>query len=113
MDLTNIGNVETDAKYQIDQLYNSPEFLHIVHSIKNAGISNSNMNKLIDIFSINKDKFPDVYDIEYIVPQQIKTNKKKRINKKWAKKYGYKMIKRTSKGWELITNTDGIFKFQK
>ena len=45
--------------------------------------------------------------------KQNKTHKKKRINKKWAKRYGYKQIVVNSKGWKIKNNTDGSFKFVK
>ena len=40
-------------------------------------------------------------------------HKKKRINKKWRKKYGYRFSLRMIKGWKMEINTDGSVKFIK
>lgn len=53
------------------------------------------------------------YDIKYKKVVQARKHKKKRINKKWLKRYGYKMIHVTSKGWKLIVNSDGLLEFVK
>lgn len=47
-------------------------------------------------------------------PIQKRRHKKKRINKKWAKKYGYKMIPVVMKGWKIETSCeDNTFTFVK
>ena len=45
--------------------------------------------------------------------EQKRKHKKKRINKKWAKRYGYKCVTKTTKGWKLKTYKDGSFEFVK
>ena len=44
---------------------------------------------------------------------QARTHKKKRINKKWLKRYGYKQITVKSKGWKVKTDTNGNVEFIK
>lgn len=77
----------------------------------------------IDINNVDADNFlatlgfdiankPDDYDITIQKPIQIRTHKKKRINKKWAKRYGYVLVNIESKGWK-ITNKDDNFEFVK
>lgn len=44
---------------------------------------------------------------------QTRTHKKKRINKKWAKRYGYKRIAIIMQGWHVKMDTDGIIEFMK
>ena len=56
---------------------------------------------------------PKSYDIVYPKVVQARKHKKKRINKKWLKRYGYKTIHVTSKGWKLKTYADGSFEFVK
>lgn len=51
------------------------------------------------------------YDIKYKKVVQARKHKKKRINKKWLKRYGHRIITVTSKGWELTTNADGYLEF--
>lgn len=69
-----------------------------------------NMDALLGIDKATK---PDVYDIKYIKIVPCRTHKKKRINKKWEKRYGYRQINVTSKGWMLKTYEDGTFEFKK
>lgn len=56
---------------------------------------------------------PEKYDIQIQVPVQRRRHKKKRINKKWAKRYGYTMKTITTKGWKIHTDTDGNVEFIK
>lgn len=46
------------------------------------------------------------YDVEWVEIVQVRKHKKKRINKKWLKKYGVKQITRTSKGWKITNYAD-------
>lgn len=65
------------------------------------------------IFGIDTGKMPDAYTIQYIKSVQARKHKKKRINKKWLKRYGYKQMIVESKGWKLKSDTDGNVKFVK
>lgn len=56
---------------------------------------------------------PDSYDIQYVKIIQARKHKKKRINKKWLKRYGYKKVIVNSKGWDVKTHTDGTVEFVK
>ena len=42
---------------------------------------------------------------------QVKTHKKKRINKKWAKRYGYKTIYETKKAKVMDVTIDNVVEF--
>lgn len=55
----------------------------------------------------------DKYNITLPVFVQKRNHKKKRINKKWAKRYGYKCATKIIKGWKLKQYTDGSFEFVK
>lgn len=48
-------------------------------------------------------KKSDIFDLQYTAMVQARRHRKKRINKKWLKRYGYKPIKITSKGWRIDT----------
>lgn len=56
---------------------------------------------------------PEAYDIEMQIPVQRRKHKKKRINKKWAKRYGYVMKSIFTKGWKIHTETNGNTEFIK
>lgn len=43
------------------------------------------------ILGLDVAQMPDSYDIQYIKIIQTRKHKKKRINKKWLKRYGYKI----------------------
>lgn len=59
-------------------------------------------------------EFPEMFDIEYPKIVQTRKHRKKRINKKWLKKYGYKQIMVRSKGWKIRTYADdGTWEFVK
>lgn len=87
---------------------------HIGKSITNPmslTIECDNINN--DILSKLTGKVPDKYDIALDVLVQRRKHKKKRINKKWAKRYGFKCVTKTTKGWKLKTYRDGSFEFIK
>ena len=50
-------------------------------------------------------------DAEIPTVVQAKTHKKRRINKKWAKKYGYKTIYETKKAKVMDVTIDNVVEF--
>lgn len=71
-------------------------------------------NKQIEMLTSTVDVIKDVnkYHIELdavVGQKQVRTNKRKRINKKWLKKYGYKNICKTKKftGYTSSDNNGG------
>ena len=73
-------------------------------------IDTNELHKLLDIDISN---IPDTYDIQFIKFVQARKHKKKRINKKWLKRYGYKQMIVEIKGWKMRTDTDGNVEFIK
>ena len=65
------------------------------------------------ILGVDIAQMPDSYNILYIKIVQVRKHKKKRINKKWLKRYGYKKVIVNSKGWDVKTYTDGTVEFVK
>lgn len=53
------------------------------------------------------------YDIPVTEFVQTRKHKKKRINKKWLKKYGVKSTCKMEKGWIIKHNADGTSEFIK
>lgn len=64
-------------------------------------------NELHEVLGIDTSNMPDAYDIQFIKFVQACKHKKRRINKKWLKRYGYKQITVDSKGWKVKIDTDG------
>ena len=53
------------------------------------------------------------WEIVYVKIVQARKHRKKRINKKWLKRYGYKQQLVKSKGWKVTYHTDGTFELIK
>ena len=54
---------------------------------------------------------PPTYDIEYEVVKQVRRHRKKRINKKWLKRYGTISERRRLEGYQMIEYPDGSVGF--
>lgn len=70
-------------------------------------------DKLYKVLGIDEASMPDKYDIPVLKVVQCRRHKKKRINKKWKKKYGYKQTHVTMKGWKMHSNCNGEVEFIK
>ena len=88
--------------------YKNEEYTMSVGFDKEIGI-----NELHKVLGIDTSNMPDAYDIQFIKFVQARKHKKRRINKKWLKKYGYKQITVESKGWKVKADTDGNIEFIK
>ena len=69
--------------------------------------------KFYKMIGYDLSKLPDRYDIQFQKFVQARRHKKRRINKKWLKRYGYKIITVDAKGWKVKMNTDGTVEFIK
>lgn len=56
---------------------------------------------------------PNSYTIAYTEYVQTRKHKKRRINKKWLKRYGLKPVQVESDGWKMRTCEDGSFELVK
>lgn len=65
------------------------------------------------VLGIDTSNMPDAYDIQFVKFVQARKHKKRRINKKWLKRYGYKQFTVNSKGWKVKADTDGNVEFIK
>lgn len=68
---------------------------------------------LYKMLGVDRAIFPDMYDVEFVQYVQKRKHKKKRINKKWLKKYGYKTVIKKAKGWHMNVDIDGNVEFVK
>lgn len=72
-----------------------------------------NTEELYKVLGVDTSNMPDEYDIQYVKIVQVRKHKKRRINKKWAKRHGYKQVVVDSKGWKIKNNTDGSIELVK
>lgn len=106
-DLT-ITNRETNNFYHTDDfnLNITPESFELNFSVE------YDTSELLKVLGLDKANQLDVYDVVIQKSIQIRKHKKKRINKKWAKQYGYDMVNVISEGWVAKSVEDG-FEFVK
>ena len=70
-----------------------------------------NKDILLDLLGVSKE--PPKYRVEFPIGKvQRRKHKKRRINKKWAKKYGYKDIMVSGELNQIATNDNGESKFE-
>lgn len=92
-----IGNVENIKRGEITMSLTDP-------------IENENLFKALGVDTSN---VPDKCNIYLTKLIQRRKHKKKRINKKWLKKYGYKLSVDCKYGWRTKSNKEGTFEFVK
>lgn len=68
---------------------------------------------LFKVLGVDISKTPDAYKIQVTKPVQRRKHKKKRINKKWLKKYGYKILVDFRDGWHIKSYADEHYEFVK
>lgn len=64
-----------------------------------------------EILGIDESHLPDAHAVQSQILVQCRKHKKRRINKKWLKKYGCKWKTVTIRGWHIKSNTDGTIEF--
>lgn len=111
MELSNLDNVYLDSS-EVEKVTQFGNWMR-----QNASITmeftteeTADINKILGLDIV---QMPDSYDIQYVKIVQARKHKKKRINKKWLKRYGYKKVIVNSKGWNIKTHTDGTVEFVK
>ena len=117
----NVKNVNMQSEQNVDYAYDAAGHKTVCF----AGKKNKTLtidfdrpideNELYKIFGVDLSGIPDKYDIQIIKYIPIRRHKKKRINKKWNKKYGikYRLVQAVTKGWGFKIYQDGTFEFVK
>ena len=116
--IEDIKSVNIDAKYKTDY---AKKDAHKVLSYKHDPTYEMTFNsdepidteEFYKVLGIDIANMPDAYDIQFVKFVQARKHKKRRINKKWLKRYGYKQMIVDSKGWKMKTDTDGNVEFMK
>lgn len=73
----------------------------------------TNKEDLFEVLEVDTSNVPDAYSILLTKPIQRRRHKKKRINKKWLKKYGYKLLVDYKDNWRIKPYIDGVYEFVK
>ena len=110
----NLNTGKELLSFPLDYVEDDLATKHIGKSITNPmslTIECGNTNN--DVLTKLTGKIPEKFDVAYDVLVQRRKHKKKRINKKCAKRYGYKCVTKTTKGWKLKTYKDCSFEFVK
>lgn len=76
-------------------------------------VNNIEVEKIDETLGIDLCTMPDAYTIQVLRIRHKRHHKKKRINKKWLKKYGYCSTYSEVKGWKMQTYVDGRVEFIK
>lgn len=95
-----------DATIEVDTFSPNPdeivslESIYKTHEVANFTCENAmiNVNLLAKLFTQEKS---NTFDIQYTIMVQARKHKKKRINKKWLKRYGYKQQQMIANDWKL------------
>ena len=99
--------VESETEYQRDE-HSKVSRLSNNHTYELTFNTDKPIEKedFYKILGMDITNLPDAYDIQFVKIVQARKHKKRRINKKWLKQYGYKQIIVESKGWKVKTDTD-------
>lgn len=111
--LDSILNIDIEANYQTNYAVDScgKKLMPVI-----SGRSFSmefNSDDVSKTIGLDKSNSSDVFDIQYVKFVQARKHKKKRINKKWLKRYGYKPIIFDCKDWNVSIDKNGDRKFVK
>ena len=68
---------------------------------------------LYGLFGYDLSNTPNGYTIQFPFVKQRRIHKKKRINKKWLKRYGYETKYIETKGWKMNNHGGGTVEFVK
>lgn len=129
---TNVEIYDENGKYKIGQLYdvkkidcsinseekynpftNLRELISKDHTMSFTFGAPIDTEQFLRICGFDSSKMPDRYSIIVSRVTQKRKHKKKRVNKKWLKRYGYTREDNISNGWKIHCNTDGTFEFVK
>ena len=105
LELTSNVTEEVDRIGNVKNVKRSETTLSFTNTINNED--------LFKVLGVDTSNVPDKYSILLTKPIQRRRHKKKRINKKWLKKYGYKLLIDYKDGWRIKSYKDGTYEFVK
>ena len=115
--ISNFGfiDMETDEKFELSDAFieidtlcpnEKPEIRSFGRSFRTREVNFTCENSMINeklLLELFLPKKLDTFDLQYTTMVQARRHRKKRINKKWLKRYGYKPKQIISKGWKIDT----------
>ena len=105
IELSNIDDVSMDITPEISGRFNNSMSCEL--TFDNSYVNEELLNKMT---TVDPSKYTFIISIPYAV--QVRKHKKKRINKKWAKRYGYRLKFIEGKTKDATYNTQtGEFDF--
>lgn len=105
LELTSNVTEEVDAIGNVENIKRGEITISLTDPIENED--------LFKALGVDISNVPDKYSIFLTKLIQRRKHKKKRINKKWLKKYGYKLSVDYKDGWRIKSYKDGTFEFAK
>lgn len=113
LELNNVNELELTSNVTEEK-----DILGNVENIKRGEITLSftnitNKEDLFKVLGVDTSSVPDAYSILLTKPIQRRRHKKKRINKKLLKKYGYKLLVDYKDNWRIKSYKDGTYEFVK
>lgn len=94
----------SDSTIEIDTL--SPNEVPDIRAFGTCEATFACENAVINENLLSKLFLPEksnTFGLQYTAMVQARRHRKKRINKKWLKRYGYKPMQMTSSGWRIDT----------
>lgn len=92
---------------------NTPYLTNLTGDFEIDVSTTEGMETLHKLLGVDKAPMPDTCDIKMAVIVPARTHRKKRVAKKWLKRYGYRQAFKTIKGWKMEMGTDGKVRFVK
>lgn len=105
LELTSNITEEVDAIGNVENIKRGETTLSFTNII--------NKEDLFKALGVDISNVPDAYSILLTKLIQRRRHKKKRINKKWLKKYGYKLLVDYKDDWRIKSYKDGVYEFVK
>lgn len=105
LELTSNATEEVDAIGNVENIKRGEITMSLTDQIENKD--------LFKALGVDTSNVLDKYSILLTKPIQRRKHKKKRINKKWLKKYGYKLLVDYKDGWRIKSYKDGTYEFAK
>ena len=94
-------------KFRTDNIFDKRDNKSINNSSEiTVEVEGTSTEEFLKILGVDIATRPDVITIQLQKLVQVRKHKKKRINKKWAKKYGYKTSIITHDGWYSVDKDD-------
>lgn len=100
-------NIVTESRAEVDYLYNpNPPLVSNCtrESTMTLNMDKNGMESFVNFIGLDLTNCPSTYCLSFHLPVQVRKHRKRRINKKWAKRYGYRFVLINCDDWRIIKN---------